>query len=187
MKRFCFLLLVMLAACVPTTRYLPPDTPLVYPTAYRSLFSATLQELTAAYVPDGLRRRTFAISQADPETGLITAVRSERGPATTLNYRFPYRDDEDEDDFPGGFPYGLGFNLAIPVPVTPPLRTVITIVVRPQGQGASIIYSTQGPDGLSSNDAERFMRRVIAGLDARFLTPVGAGEGVLEPLEPASP
>jgi len=184
MKRLCFLLLVVLAACAPTTRYLPPDTPLFYPTDYRSLFSATLQELTATYVPDGLRRRTFAISQADPETGLITAVRSERGPVTTLNYRFPYDEDEDEDDFPGGFPYGLGFKLAIPVPVTPPLRTTITIVVRPQGEGASIIYSTQGPDGTSSNDAERFMRRVIAGLDARFLRPT---EEAAQPLEPATP
>jgi hypothetical protein len=175
MKKIAFLLLVALAACVPTARYLPPDTPIFYPTGYRSLFSATLQELTAAYVPDGLGRRTFSITQADPETGLITAVRSEQGTTANLRYRFP---DEDQ-----GTVFGLGFNLLVPVPVTPQERTIITIVVRPQGRGASIIYSTQGPDGSSSGDAERLMRGVIAKLDARFLMPVQR----LEPLEPATP
>lgn len=175
MKKFSFLLLVVLAACVPTTRYLPPDTPILYPTGYRSLFDATLQELTAAYVPDGLGRRTFSITQADPETGLITAVRNEQGTTANLRYRFP---DEDHDT-----PFGLGFKLLVPVPVTPREQTIITIVVRPQGQGASIIYSTQGPDGSSSGDAERLMRQIITNLDARFLTPVQR----MVPLEPATP
>lgn len=175
MKKTALLLLAVLAACVPATRYLPPETPIFYPTSYRNLFSATLQELTAAYVPDGLGRRTFAITRADLETGLITAVRSERGTTANLRYRFP---DEDQ-----GTAFGLRFNLLVPVPVTPIEQTIITVVVRPQGRGASIIYSTQGPDGSSSNDAERLMRRVIAGLDARFLMPVQR----LEPLEPAAP
>lgn len=173
------LILVLLAACAPSTRYLPPETPILYPTGYRTLFDTTLQELTAAYLPDGLGRRTFSITQADPETGLITAVRNERGTTASLNYRFP----RDNDAFDHGFPLGLGFNLELPVPVAPPERTIITVVVRPQGQGASIIYSTQGPDGTSSADAERLMRQVVAKLDARFLTPVQQ----LEPLEPATP
>lgn len=173
-------LLLLLAACAPTARYLPPDTPLVYPVDYRTLFDATLQELTSAYVPDGLGRRTFSISQADPETGLITAVRTERGPTANFRYRFPGNGDEDEDDFP----FGFGFGFAVPIPVNIQERTVITVVVRPQGQGASIIYSTQGPDGTSSADAERLMRGVIADLDARFVKPA---QEQLQPLEPATP
>lgn len=188
MKKISFLFLVLLAACVPTTRYLPPDTPIGYPATYRTLFDATLQELTAAYVPDQLSRRTFSITEADPETGLITAVRNERGESVDLNYRFPgyeYRDgdgDENGDEDSHDFPYGLGFRLAIPVPVSPTLRTVITIVVRPQGQGASLIYSTQGPDGTSSRDAERLMRLVVSKLDARFM----ASSTPMQPL-PATP
>ena len=166
MKKVSFLFLVLLAACVPITRTLPPDTPIVYPISYRTLFDATLQELTAAYVPDGLERRTFSITEADPETGLITAVRSERGESVNLNYRFPGFGDGDPDTH--DFPYGLGFRLALPVPVSPTLRTVITVVVRPQGQQATLIYSTQGPNGTSSGDAERLMRGVVADLDARF-------------------
>ncbi len=173
---FSISFLILLAACVPTTRTLPPDTPIVYPTSYRSLFDATLQELTAAYVPDQLERRTFSITQADPETGLITAVRSERGESVNLNYRFPSFGDGDEDTH--DFPYGLGFRLALPVPVSPTLRTVITVVVRPEGQLASLIYSTQGPNGTSSSDAERLMRQVLAKLEARF----AAAQAPLEPL-----
>ena len=178
MKKVSFLFLVLLAACVPTTRTLPPDTPIVYPISYRTLFDATLQELTAAYVPDQLERRTFSITEADPETGLITAVRSERGESVNLNYRFPggrYRDDDPDTH---DFPYGLGFRLAFPVPVSPTLRTIITVVVRPQGQGASLIYSTQGPNGTSASDAERLMRVVTSKLDARF-----AAQTPMEPLD----
>lgn len=172
MKKLSFLLLVLLAACVPTTRPYPPDTPILYPTDYRNLFDTTLQELTAAYLPDGLDRRTFSISHADPGTGLITAVRNERGTTANLNYRFPENDDD--------IPFGLGFSLLVPVPVTPPEQTIITIVVRPTGSGASLVYSTQGPDGTSSADAERLMRRVIGGLDAR-LKPA---QELLEPVSP---
>lgn len=182
MKKISFLFLVLLAACVPTTRYLPPDTPIGYPAPYRTLFDATLQELTAAYVPDQLSRRTFSITEADPETGLITAVRNERGESVNLNYRFPGYEYGDGDEDSHDFPYGLGFRLAIPVPVSPTLRTVITIVVRPQGQGASLIYSTQGPDGTSSSDAERLMRLVVSKLDARFM----ASSTPTQPL-PATP
>ena len=180
MKKISWLLsfLVLLAACVPTTRTLPPATPLVYPTSYRSLFDATLQELTAAYVPDRLERRTFSITQADLETGLITAVRNERGESVNLNYRFPRFDHDDPDTH--DFPYGLGLRLALPVPVSPTLRTIITVVVRPQGQGASLIYSTQGPDGTSSSDAERLMRLVVDKLDMRFT----AAQAPMEPLDP---
>lgn len=175
MKKISFLLLVVLAACVPSARYYPPDVPILYPTSYRNLFDTVLQELTAAYVPAQLGRRTFSITQADLETGLITALRNERGTTANLRYRFP-EDDHDS-------PFGLGFNLLVPVPVTPREQTVITIVMRPQGRGASIIYSTQGPDGTSSADAEQLMRQVVAKLDARFLTPVQR----MEPLEPTTP
>ncbi len=149
MKRFAPLLLVLLAACAPTTQLYPPGVPIFYPTDYQNLFSTTLQELTAAYVPNQLERRTFSITQADPETGLITAVRNERGGAANLRYRFPYNDDEDDDDFP----FGLGFSLLVPVPVTSPEQTIITIVIRRAEPGASLIYSTQGPDGKSSSSS----------------------------------
>lgn len=180
MKKLSLLLLVLLAACTPSARYLPPDTPIVYPVAYRTLFDTVLQELTAAYVPAQLDRRTFSITQADPETGLITAVRNEPGTTARLSYRYPPVDDDDRF-------YGLGLQFLVPVPVTPREQTTITVVVRPQGEGASLIYSTQGPNGTSSAEAERLMRGIVARLDARFLTPVEAGEGVLEPLEPVTP
>lgn len=173
------LLLALLAACAPSARYLPPDTPIVYPVAYRTLFDTVLQELTAAYVPDRLSRRTFAITRADPETGLITAERPEGATTARFNYRFP----EDEQ----GGPFGLGLTLTLPVQVAPAEKTTITVVVRPQGENASLIYSTQGPSGASSAEAERLMRALVARLDARFLSPVEAGEGVLEPLEPVTP
>lgn len=174
MKRFAPLLLVLLAACVPTTQFYPPGVPILYPTDYQNLFNTTLQELTAAYVPYQLERHTFSITQADPETGLITAVRNERGGAANLRYRFP----EDDDDFP----LGLGFSLLVPVPITSPEQTIITIVIRRAEPGASLIYSTQGPDGTSSRDAERLMRGVVASLNTRFLPPQPQ-----ERLEPVTP
>ena len=152
MKRFAPLLLVLLAACVPTTQYYPPGVPILYPTDYQT--------------------------QADPETGLITAVRNERGGAANLRYRFPYDDDEDDDDFP----LGLGFSLLVPVPITSPEQTIITIVIRRAEPGASLIYSTQGPDGTSSHDAERLMRGVVADLNTRFLASQPQ-----ERLEPVTP
>lgn len=178
-KAILILLLALLAACAPSTQYLPPNTPIVYPTTpYRTLFDATLQELTAAYVPDALDRRTFSITRADLETGLITAVRNERRESTTLlRYRFPYDGDEAYDTWP--FP---SINLTVPVPNTTPAQTIITIVVRPEGQGASLIYSTQGPSGTNSTDATRLMRAVTARLDARF-NPQPVNEPVTQPLE----
>lgn len=191
MKRFLLLLLIPLAACVPTARYTSPDAPIVYPVAYRTLFDATLQELTAAYIPDALDRRTFSITGANPDTGLITAVRNEQGPTATLRYRFPSGYDEDDDYGYGSWPF-FGLNFDVPVPSSTPEQTIITIIVRPQGQGASIIYSSQSPNGSSSHDADRLMRQVIARIDARFLAPAPApvtpSPAVpMQPLEPASP
>ncbi len=186
MKRFLLLMLIPLAACVPTARYTSPEAPIVYPVAYRTLFDATLQELTAAYIPDALDRRTFSITQADPDTGLITAVRNGPSATATLRYRFP--SDYDDDDYGyGPWPF-FGLNLAVPVPTRTPEQTVITIVLRPEGQGSSIIYSSQSPGGTSSYDADRLMRQVIARLDTRFLTPAAPVPAApLQPLEPAAP
>lgn len=184
MKRtFSLLLLVFLSACVPATRLYPPDTPILYPTGYRNLFATTLQELTAAYVPDGLDRRTFSVTQADLKTGLITAVRNERGSPTNVQYRYRFPEDEaDIGERRGSYSFfpGLGFALSLPVQTSSPEQTIITIVIRQVGPQASLIYSTQGPDGTSSNDGTQLMRGVIADLNARFLTP----ETTLEPANP---
>lgn len=185
MKRFLLLTLILLAACAPTARYTAPDAPIVYPVAYRTLFDATLQELTAAYVPDALDRRTFSITQANPDTGLITAIRNGPSATATLHYRYDYDDDDDYSYGPWPF---FGLNFAVPVPSRTPEQTIITIVIRPQGQGGSIIYSSQSPSGSSSYDADRLMRQVVTRLDARFLAPVTPAPAVpMQPLEPANP
>ncbi len=171
---FAALLLSLLAACAPTAQLYPPEAPLIYNVPYRTLFDRTLQELTAAYLPDALERRPFSVTQADPETGLITAVRNERGPTATLRYRYPYDvdDEDDEDIYEGsGFPFGFGLAFAVPVPASRPEQTLLTVVVRPEGSGASLIYSAQDPDGSSSGDGVRLMRGVIARLEARFRAP----------------
>lgn len=174
------LLLALLAACVPTTQLYPPEAPIFYPVPYRTLFDRTLQELTAAYLPDALERRPLSITQADPDTGLITAVRNERGPSATLRYRYPgdaNYDVDDEDIYEGsGFPFGFGLAFAVPVPNPRPEQTLLTVVVRPEGEGSSLIYSAQDPGGSSSEDGVRLMRGVIARLEARFRAP-----GTLEP------
>lgn len=186
MKRFLLLLLIPLAACMPTARYTSPASPIVYPVAYRTLFDATLQEIAAAYVPDALDRRTFSITQANPDTGLITAVRNQPSATTTLRYRYDYDDDDDH----GFWPF-FGLNLAVPVPNREPQQTIITVVIRPEGSGvqsgASIIYSSQSPSGTSSYDADRLMRQVIARLDARFLAPAQPAPAEPQPLEPVNP
>lgn len=168
------LLLALLAACAPTAQLYPPEAPLVYGVPYRTLFDRTLQELTAAYLPDALERRPFSVTQADPETGLITAVRNERGPTATLRYRSgdANYDLDDEDSYEGsGFPFGFGLAFAVPVPASRPEQTLLTVVVRPEGSGSSLIYSAQDPDGSSSEDGVRLMRGVIARLETRFQTP----------------
>jgi len=171
MKRYTTAaLLVLLASCVPSARPLPPDTPIVYNVPYEELFSATLQELTAAQLPAYGSVITFSIAEANKETGLITAVHNERQTKAAFTYRTP-------DDAI----FGLGLRFS--VPVTTREQTVITIVLRPEGRGrASIIYSTQGPDGRSSPQAERIMRQVIAGLDERFMQrgPIVPQEGTTD-------
>ncbi len=167
------LLSVLLGACVPTAQVYPPDIPITYPTSYRNLFDTTLQTLTAAYVPDGLSRRTFSVTQADPQTGLITAVRNERGPSSSVQYRYRFpEDDADIGDRRGSYSFfsGLGLAFSVPVQRSSPEQTIITVVIRPTAAGASLIYSTQGPDGTSSNDGTRLMRSVLENLNARFLT-----------------
>ncbi len=171
MKRTFLLLLVLLSACVPATRLYPPDTPVLYPTSYRNLFDTTLQTLTAAYVPVGLDRLTFSVTQADPQTGLITAVRNERGPSTNLQYRYRFPENADIGEHRGSYSFfsGLGLAFSVPVQRSNPEQTIITVVIRPTAAGASLIYSAQGPDGTISNDGTRLMRSVIAELNARFL------------------
>ena len=174
---FAALLLSLLAACAPTAQLYPPEAPIFYPVPYRTLFDRTLQELTAAYLPDALERRPFSVTQADPETGLITAVRNERSKAATFRYRYP-GDIDEEDIYEGsGFPFGLGLAFAVPVPASRPEQTLLTVVVRPEGSGSSLIYSAQDPDGSSSGDGVRLMRGVIARLEARFRTPTAQTEG----------
>ena len=181
------LLFAALSACVPVAQY-PPDTPIIYPTSYRNLFSTTLQELTAAYLPSGLGRSTFSVTQADLGTGLITAVRNERGASAAVQYRYRYpEDDADIGDRSGSYFPGLGLALTLPVQTSSPEQTIITIVIRKVGSQASLIYSAQGPDGTSSNDGTRLMRIVVADLNARFLAPEQPAAQPETPLEPVNP
>lgn len=168
MKRSILLLLILLGACAPATRLYPPETPILYPTSYRNLFETTLQELTTAYIPNRLERNTFSVTQADFETGLITAVRNER--ASTVNYRYRYRFPSDDEDVynRSDFLPGLGLALTLPLQSSRSEQTIITVVIRRVGQQASLVYSTQGPDGTSSNDGTQLMRGVVADLNARF-------------------
>ena len=160
-------LLVILAACAPVTSTLPPEEPLFFSARYDALFDATLQEMTSTYVRSGGSRLTFAIAEADRDTGLITAVRDERGPRGSVSLRSrPYR-DEDED----GVFFGPFFRVYVPVPVRENERTVVSAVLRPAERGATLVYSSTGPDGTASRSADRFMAEVVRDLRERFPSP----------------
>lgn len=159
MRRFALvMILASLVACTPTLQAAPPARPLVFATSYRALFDATLQELTAAYTGNGYYRQYFSVSQANPETGLITAVRNENGQNTTAAFEYRWgREDTPE------------FNLFVPFPVQQQApQSFITVVVRPAGRHASLIYSSQAAAGGMSAEANELMQQVVQKLRARF-------------------
>ena len=160
-------LAALLAACTPVTSTLPPEEPLFFSARYDALFDATLQEMTSTYVRSGGTRLTFAIVEADRDTGLITAVRNERTPRSSVTLRSrPYR-DEDED----GVFFGPFFRVYVPVPAREPERTIVSAVLRPVERGATLVYSSTGPGGTSSRSADRFMAEVVRDLRERFPSP----------------
>ena len=158
-------LLVVLAACAPVTSTLPPEEPLFFSARYDALFDATLQEMTSTYVRSGGTRLTFAIVEADRDTGLITAVRNERGPRSSISLRSRRYEDHDDE---GGVFFGPFFRVYVPVPAREPERTVVSAVLRPVERGATLVYSSTGPDGTTSRNADRFMAQVVQDLRERF-------------------
>ena len=174
-------LLTLLAACAPVTSTLPPEEPLFFSARYDALFDATLQEIASTYVRSGSERVTFAISEADRDTGLITAVRNEQTPSTSVTLRSRrYHDDDGDHD---GVFYGPFFRFYVPVPVRSraPERTLISAVLRPVDRGATLVYSSTGSDSTASRNADRFMAEVVEGLRERFPAPQ------LEPTAPQAP
>ncbi len=158
-------LLVILAACAPVTSTLPPEEPLFFSARYNALFDATLQEMTSTYVRSGGTRLTFAIVEADRDTGLITAVRNERSPRSSVTLRSRRYEDQGDED---GVFFGPFFRVYVPVPAREPERTVVSAVLRPVERGATLVYSSTGPDGTTSRSADRFMAQVVEDLRERF-------------------
>lgn len=156
MKLLSVLLVGILAACTPTSGYLPPDEPLVFEAPYDGFFEATLQAAATSYAAGPGVRYTFAIADADRDTGLITAVRYEREQPTLLGTR-RFRDG------------GLSFNLGFSVPGSVRERDIVTIVVRPLGdERTALAYSTTDTGGTTSRVANLFMLEVLEKLSARF-------------------
>ncbi len=160
-------LLVILAACAPVTSTLPPEEPLFFSARYDALFDATLQEMTSTYVRSGGTRLTFAIVEADRDTGLITAVRNERSPRSTVTLRSRRYEDQGEE----GVFFGPFFRVYVPVPAREPERTIVSAVLRPAERGATLVYSSTGPGGTASRSADRFMAQVVEDLRTRFPSP----------------
>lgn len=161
MKSFLLLgLTLLLGACAPAARPTPPERPIVFAAEYDQLFDATLQELTASYLSrPGQRRITFAIDQAERDTGLIRAVRTT---ATTTQAHF--RGTRRREVRPG-----LTVRWHIRTPArTQEIQEIISVVVRPEAEGrASMIYSSTRR-GEASWVADEFMERVLERLEARF-------------------
>ena len=167
--------LVGLSACTPATRVLPPAEPLVFETPYDTLFDATLQTMTTAFVSAPLGQRyTFAIEEANRDTGLISAVRrSQTSTAVSLRGRARYRyvedyDDEYYDDFEG-FRFSFGYGL--PARRVRTEQTVVTVVVRPvDDDTASLVYSSTSA-GTGTSVGNRFMAQVVDELRLQFPAP----------------
>ncbi|MDZ7703395.1 MAG: hypothetical protein U5L04_02800 [Trueperaceae bacterium] len=149
------LLVALLASCAPRTAPLP-SAPLLFDTDAETLFGATLQSLaTTSLEARRGRRYTFAIVEADPDTGLITAVREVR---TRVGV--------------GSSPFYLSerfrLGLTLYTPANSLRREIITLVVRPEPSGASLAYTTSSDVGVDSRLANDFMAEVVQSLRARF-------------------
>lgn len=158
MKPFATLLLALLLlnACAPLPNVPPPEAPIVFAAPYRDLFDATLEAMTLAYVDrPGRFRYDFAIAGAEPETGLIRALRED----TRTRYRRQYRDVDIDDDI---------VSVRVFVPVQALERSLITVVVRPIADDqSSLVYSTTSDSG-STVIANAYMGEVLERLEAQF-------------------
>ncbi len=157
---------VLLAACAPAIApALPPEEPLVFQADYDALFDATLQAVTVTSLrgPAGQRLR-YVVTEADRDTGLITAVHG-----TTADALFRAR----RTFVAPGSDFTFGFRVDVPIGRTQP-QHVLSLVVRPEAAGsASLVYSSTTAAGLESALGNSFMARVIGRLNERFAAPVG--------------
>jgi hypothetical protein len=149
---------VSLVACTPLANVPPPTAPIIFEAPYSQLFDATLEAMTLAYVDrPGRIRYDFAISQAAPETGLISAFRDD----ARVRYRRSYRNisiDYDDDIV----------EVDVFVPVQELERSIITAIVRPLNDTqSSLVYSTTSDTG-STVIANAYMGAVLTRLEARF-------------------
>lgn len=150
--------IMSLAACTPLPNVPPPDAPIIFEAPYNQFFDATLEAMTLAYVDrPGRIRYDFAVSQAVPETGLISAFRDD----ARVRYRRSYRNisiDYDDDIV----------EVDVFVPVQELERSIVTAIVRPVNDAqSSLVYSTTSDTG-STVIANAYMGDVLARLEARF-------------------
>ena len=163
-------LLLVLGACAPAVQELPSPQPFVFNVDYNTLFDATLQTVASTRLSTNFRQVSFAVLEADRETGLVTAVRLGRN-RSGASVRSGV-----------GFRFGAGFRSGV-VSVTPGYSTlgsaqtdqaIVSIVVRPAGEGAaSLAYSSTATDTYDLRLANAFMAEVVQ----RLLVGLGAATG----------
>ncbi len=161
-------LLLVLGACAPSVQDLPSPQPFVFSVDYDTLFDATLQTVASTRISSNFRQASFAVLEADRETGLITAVRLGRSRFSSVGVRSGV-----------GFRFGTGFRSGV-VSVSPGYSTLgnaqtdqalVSIVVRPAGEGAaSLAYSSTATDTYDLRVANAFMAEVVQ----RLLVGLGA-------------
>ena len=156
-----FGLILILVACAPTAQEFPTAQPFVFSTDYESLFAATLQTVTATRVSGPFTRASFAIAEADLDTGLITAVRFRPGRISPLG--------ASRSVFSSGFSFSVFSPGALGFSRLPPNETLLSIVIRPAGQNAaSLVFSSTSTDARDISIANAFMAEVIQNLLQRF-------------------
>ncbi|MEM7738769.1 MAG: hypothetical protein AAF267_23625 [Deinococcota bacterium] len=158
LRHIAVVIIAGLVACTPLPNVPPPDAPIIFEASYSELFDATLEAMTLAYVDrPGRIRYDFAVSQAAPDTGLISAFRDDarvRYRRSSRNISIDYDDDIVEVD--------------VFVPVQELERSIVTAVVRPLNDAqSSLVYSTTSDTG-STVIANAYMGEVLARLEARF-------------------
>lgn len=166
-------LLLVLGACTPAVQELPSAQPYVFGVDYDTLFDATLQTVASTRVSTFSTRASFAIYEADLETGLINAVRLGRNRVSGVGTAGAGRLHSGVGRLGFGFQSGsisVGFST---LGRTQPDQTLISIVVRPAGEGAaSLAYSSTATDSADLRLANIFMAEVIQNLLTRFGTTI---------------
>lgn len=158
-----FSLLLVLAACAPTAQEFPATQPFVFSTDYETLFAATMQTVTATRLVGPFTRASFAIAEADLDTGLITAARFRRSTISPLGgARFGFSSGSGTS-FGVFSPGALGYSRASSN------ETLLSIVIRPAGRNAaSLVFSSTSSDAGEIRIANAFMAEVIQKLLLRF-------------------